>query len=543
MPVPRPAILFHLAVAAVTLCWSVPSDADTRCATTHGGLEARSVYPVTSEQLRAARSGGPRIGGFDIVLSAGPALLANGPALAAFERAAVQWESVFSDPITVTIVADMDTLPAGVIGQAGSVSLIESGGDDFIAQMKLDAALEVDDAIVASLPTAAGFSVLTPAGISLNGDMVSNKATLKAMGFVGLDGMFGAADASITFNSAFDFDYDSSNGVSVGQVDFETAAVHEIGHALGFTSAVDIVDFLLDTGSTPASVSAEPLDMFRFLFGGGNDPDNEPEFTAFARNFIPGANDAFDELASVHRLSTGAFTGDGNQASHWKDDSLTGINIGVMDPTLGSGVAFDVAASDARALDLMGYDAIIVPAVSECPEQPVALCRGGAVGKSKVQVKDSTDDGRDRFRWKLKKGQETLVSRFAYPLGVGAAHALCVYDESADPQPIHEFEVPVASLCGEDPCWKASGKRGYSYKDKAGTFGGLTKIKLRAGSDGRTQVQVGAKGTAISPPPPPYTNPLTVQYLVFDGLSVQCWGTTFSAPTKNEDDHYKAKGP
>jgi hypothetical protein len=38
-------------------------------------------------------------------------------------------------------------------------------------------------------------------------------------------------------------------------------------------------------------------------------------------------------------FSTGLYQGDGNQASHWKDDVLTGSFIGIMDPTAGLGVS------------------------------------------------------------------------------------------------------------------------------------------------------------------------------------------------------------
>ena len=44
-----------------------------------------------------------------------------------------------------------------------------------------------------------------------------------------------------------------------------------------------------------------------------------------------------------------------------KDDGITGVHIGVMDPTLAFGQVFTVAESDLRALDLIGYEIAPVP--------------------------------------------------------------------------------------------------------------------------------------------------------------------------------------
>ena len=52
--------------------------------------------------------------------------------------------------------------------------------------------------------------------------MIGTKANLKALGFQGLDAAFGVSDATMQFNSNFTFDYDNSDGVGAGLVDFET---------------------------------------------------------------------------------------------------------------------------------------------------------------------------------------------------------------------------------------------------------------------------------------------------------------------------------
>jgi hypothetical protein len=56
------------------------------------------------------------------------------------------------------------------------------------------------------------------------------------------------------------------------------------------------------------------------------------------------------------RLSSGRFNGDGNQASHWRADEISGNTIGLMDPTLGGGQQGKLTNSDVRAFGLIGWD-------------------------------------------------------------------------------------------------------------------------------------------------------------------------------------------
>ena len=93
-----------------------------------------------------------------------------------------------------------------------------------------------------------------------------------------------------------------------------------------------------------------------FRFAANNAPTNAAEFTTNARNFVPGAAAVTSDVANNWAMSTGVNQGDGRQASHWKDDSLTGTHIGIMDPTLSSGLVFGLTDADIRALDLIGWD-------------------------------------------------------------------------------------------------------------------------------------------------------------------------------------------
>ena len=348
-----------------------------------GVIQYVGSYEIADPALAgAANAGGGAIvpagnavnnlGTFDIVINPGPTLAGNAAALAAFNRAALKWEALFSDPITITIDADLANLGnPNIIGSTSSVTLMASYTTIRNA-LVADSALDADDSINASLPTSGQFAAQVPAGFSLTGNVVGTKANLKAMGFGGLDGTFGATDATITFNSIFNFSY---TGLPVGGlVDFETVAVHEIGHALGFISVVDVVDNV-----APQAVSPEVLDLFRFRDGTANDPATAADFTTFARDLSPNTNAITDYVLATlggepleNRMSTGVTTGDGRQASHWKDDALTGTLIGVMDPSLAAGVVELISASDARAFDLIGYDRVAVPEPGS-----IALILGG----------------------------------------------------------------------------------------------------------------------------------------------------------------------
>jgi hypothetical protein len=295
-----------------------------------------------------------QLGSFSINIIPGSGLSGNSAALAAFNRAAAHWMAYFSDPVTININADLTGgfASANIIGQTSSV-LLQAPYTTIRNAMVSDAAGDSFRALDASLPTSAQFGALLPSGYSLSGNLQLTKANAKALGFTGLDGNFGSNDATIQFNNAFNFDYDNSNGVTPGTVDFETVATHELGHALGFISSVDNID-----GSASAFAdSPTPLDLFRFTNGGVNDPANTSQFATVPRDLRPGSDVLFTDLANNFRFSTGLTQGDGRQASHWKDDGLTGTYIGVMDPTLASGVVEPITAADVKAFALIGWNA------------------------------------------------------------------------------------------------------------------------------------------------------------------------------------------
>jgi hypothetical protein len=500
-----------------------------------------AALPVTKgmlEAARGARRGARLLSTFDIVLVPGAGLAANPAALAAFERAAAQWEARFSDPITVTINADFADLGnPSIIGQSSSV-LLQGPFDLIRDQMVADA--DADDAIVASLPSAADFAASMPAGFSLSGNVIGSKASLKAVGFAGLDDDFGVSDATITFNDIFAFDLDASDGVDPGTIDLETVAAHEIGHALGFLSYVDGID-----GSIGGVVSPTMLDLFRFAERGAN-PSTAARFTKSARSAIPGKAEVFDDVESESPLSTGVFGGDGRQASHWKDDVLTGSFIGLMDPTLASATIEPITPADQRALDVIGYDVVPVSACGAAPELAASCFLQNDPLAASLAIADRPADARDEIQWSWAKGAATTLLDFLDPSRAETQFELCVYDGSANVQPLQAALVKGGGKCGTRPCWRALGATGYAYSRSAtiGVGDGITQVKLKAGASGRAQVTVKGKGANLTPPNPALTPPVTVQLIARDGSATRCWQTTFTGSvSRNDDQQFKARGP
>ena len=75
----------------------------------------------------------------------------------------------------------------------------------------------------------------------------------------------------------------------------------------------------------------------------------------FGKPFFSIDSVAVDPLSKVP-FSTGAFVGDGDQASHWAD-----LPIGVMRPDLDPGLIVDVTELDVLAFDVIGWDLVPEP--------------------------------------------------------------------------------------------------------------------------------------------------------------------------------------
>jgi hypothetical protein len=202
---------------------------------------------------------------------------------------------------------------------------------------------------------------------TINNEVLNvNTANLKALG---LPTLFSSntSDATIEFSSALSFDFNPTDGISEGSLDFIGVAIHEMGHALGFVSGVDFYDFFSDASpvaefTTDLQVDKEaiatPLDLFRYSAPGQLDWSVR---TASYFSIDGGDSQVFGRSL----MSTGQFAGDGRQASHWKDSAACTNDYGILDPTfcfrqMGVVTSLDLAGMDAIGWNI-GFDVLNSP--------------------------------------------------------------------------------------------------------------------------------------------------------------------------------------
>ena len=156
-------------------------------------------------------------------------------------------------------------------------------------------------------------------------------------------------DASIAFSSdyTYTFDFNRSGNIAAGTFDFVGLAAHEIGHVLGFTSGVDILDGNAGRFTDAQLPYVNTLDLFRYSTDSKN--AGGIDWTADTRDKYLSLDRGTTKIAS---FATGINFGDTQQASHWKDN----LGIGVMDPTAAAGEELAISANDLRAFDVIGWN-------------------------------------------------------------------------------------------------------------------------------------------------------------------------------------------
>lgn len=300
----------------------------------------------------------------------------------ALRTAADYWQGQLSDNVTVYLSVSFADLGSNVLGST-TIAHTTVSYSDMRSLLAADVHSATDVSAVSHLQTGKSLSfIATQPNLSTrldNDGSINNSylyltsANAKALG-LSTPTDAGSPDATLSFANAFasSFAYSRVNGQVPGnKTDFITVAEHEIGHALGFISGVDDIDYCLDHASqcgTTSGFETSPwyyaLDLFRYAAPG-------------VLNVAVGGSPYFSVDGGATHLqsfATGVAHGDGNQASHFSASVLT-----LMRPFVGNGQSYDATTSDLTALDAIGWNL----AATAVPEpQSWALLLGGlaAVG-------------------------------------------------------------------------------------------------------------------------------------------------------------------
>ncbi|PSB57566.1 NF038122 family metalloprotease [Chamaesiphon polymorphus] len=382
-------------------------------------VKLKQAAVMTGIALGSVASGGAMTPASALTFDFRPVAGTSAEAIAGFNTAGARWSSLFTDNVTINIDINFTKLAANVLAQAGSTRQRYDYSRVYTA-LSGDRTSADDFTAVASLPTGSTFNMLlnrttnSPNGsanatpyLDNNGNANNAKinisnANAKALGLI-LDSPaqviwnFGevarvapdtasidsgiitdvtlaptlasvGSDAEITFSTDFVFDFDPSDGIASGAIDFVGVATHEIGHALGFTSGVDV----LDTNSPPfngpfndsAFTFVNSLDLFRY--SADSLAQGAIDWTADTRaKYL-----SFDGRTSIGALATGSNFGDGQQASHWKDSPnfITNPELGIMNPTFSRGQLGIITENDLRGFDVIGWNRVNATVATQVPE-------------------------------------------------------------------------------------------------------------------------------------------------------------------------------
>jgi hypothetical protein len=291
-----------------------------------------------------------------------------------FEMAGSVWSNYLTDNATINIyVETTDRLPKDVIGGALPGIRANQSYKTWRNQLASDRK-SADDQFVFNnqQDDADKFTALIDGyKIDNNYKIKMTRANAKALGM--LNGNDTALDGYLLMNKlsgqSVAWNYDVlSNNVPSGTLDFLSVGIHELGHQLGFVSGIDKAGWLTQKTQYDATHqsdfyatligkldNATPLDTFRFSSESVKQAGSGDSWIDMSVGSNPyfstdGGKTALGNFSTGENTSLG---GDGEQASHWKQQGTT---LGIMDPILRPGQRRDISTLDQRVMDAIGWD-------------------------------------------------------------------------------------------------------------------------------------------------------------------------------------------
>ncbi|NEO68970.1 NF038122 family metalloprotease [Moorena sp. SIO3H5] len=280
-----------------------------------------------------------------------------------FQMAGEIWSYYLTDDITVKIHVEMtNDLPSNILGGALPGLQKNKKYKTFRKKMKFDKTSKDDDTAYNKLQRHDDdgeylYRVLFESGSDwYNNNIALTNANAKAINYHSNNSLL---DGYIVMNDTFNWSYDYQRNAPTpsNAVDFLSVGMHEIGHILGFVSAVDSTKLADHDASEEINLNrlmrTTALDMYRRTH---STPyyNNKIDLTYGANAYfsIDGGKTALAYFSEGKDLNLGD-GGDGYQASHW--DGL-GDDLGIMKPALGWGERADISPLDLRAFDVIGFD-------------------------------------------------------------------------------------------------------------------------------------------------------------------------------------------
>ncbi|HIK11432.1 MAG TPA: NF038122 family metalloprotease [Oscillatoriaceae cyanobacterium M33_DOE_052] len=327
--------------------------------------EIRNMAVMFSEEQASGRTGVAKVKfGASVGIAIAAAIGLGSPSLAAtfkfeylpgtslqemvgFEMAGAIWSQFLTDDVTVNL-------------KVGGVNFSSQFGSDYnkVISMASPEKMLVDAAAVAALGNLQldgnGYFDINVDGQTVKQNQVTlSTANAKALGIGGLGNSF---DGTILTNNAvgWDLDYIGTAPDDSSKFDFLSVVVHEIGHALGFISAVD------DNQWYASNVNSDPdsndngntivtaLDLFRFSAESSN--QGIQDLSAGGEKYF-----SLDGGRTVAAKFATGLEGDGFQGSHWKEADANQA-IGIMDPAIAKGEKSQISQFDLLALDALGWN-------------------------------------------------------------------------------------------------------------------------------------------------------------------------------------------